>query len=185
VAYGEVWENYLNLENVSILMLRVIFDTNIYGHLLLEKDSKEIEKSIKKDKKFVVYAYKPIRKELRDIPKVSKLSKKARVLLLSLYDRITGDHFLKNSIKITNLAKKYHDHYRNLGGIYGWDTSIRIDFMIVACASFNGLDIVYSADNKTLLNKHAKKAYHRINIKESLRTPDFLKYKELLEKFRN
>ncbi|MFH1276693.1 MAG: hypothetical protein ABIH82_06295, partial [Candidatus Woesearchaeota archaeon] len=39
------------------------------------------------------------------------------------------------------LAKKYFDHYRNLGGIYGWDTNIRIDFMIIACASFNGLDV--------------------------------------------
>ncbi|MBR9690824.1 hypothetical protein GOV08_04015 [Candidatus Woesearchaeota archaeon] len=57
--------------------------------------------------------------------------------------------------------------------------------MIVACASFRGLDIVYSADNKTLLGKPALKAYHRINIKENLRTPNFLKYVDLLEKFRN
>ena len=32
---------------------------------------------------------------------------------------------------ITNLARKYYDCYRNFGGNYGWDTSIRIDFMIV------------------------------------------------------
>ncbi|MBU3942057.1 MAG: hypothetical protein KKF74_04040, partial [Nanoarchaeota archaeon] len=111
--------------------------------------------------------------------------KKTRILLLSLYDRITGDHFLEHSLKITNLARKYYDYYRNLGGIYGWDTSIRIDFMIVACASFYGLDIIYSADNKTLLGKHALKSYKHINIKENLRTPNLLEYSDLLKKFRN
>lgn len=165
-------------------MLRVIFDTNIYGHLLEEKDSAKIERKITEDKDFVVYSYKPIRKEIRDIPKVTKLSKKTRNLLLSLYDRITGNHFLKHSIKITNLARKYYDRYRHHGGIYGWDTSIRIDFMIVACASFHGLDVVYSSDNKTLLGKEALKAYNHINIKENRRTPQFLKYEDLLKKFR-
>ena len=166
-------------------MLRVIFDTNIYGFLLKEKDAEKIEKKIKDDKEFVVYGYSPIRKEIRDIPKITKLSKKARSLMLSLYDRITENHFLENSIKITALARKYCDYYRNLGGIYGWDTSIRIDFMIVACASFHGLDVVYSADSKTLLGKYSLKAYKHINIKENLRTPNFFKYEDLLEKFRS
>ena len=166
-------------------MLRVIFDTNIYGLLLKEKDVVEIEREIIEDKEFIVYGYKPIRKEIRDIPKVTKLSKKTRNLLLSLYDRITGNHFLEHSIKITTLAKKYYDSYRNLGGIYGWDTTIRVDFMIVACASFCGLDVVYSADSKTLLGKHALKSYKHINLKENLRTPNFLKYQDLLGKFRN
>ncbi|MBW2984476.1 hypothetical protein KY361_05140 [Candidatus Woesearchaeota archaeon] len=166
-------------------MLRVIFDTNIYGLLLKEKDAANIETKIIEDKEFVVYGYRPIRKEIRDIPKVSKLSKKTRVLLLGLYDRITGNHFLEHSIRITSLARKYYDSYRTLRGIYGWDTTIRIDFMIVACASFHGLDVVYSADNETLLGKHALKAYKHINLKENLRTPGFLKYSDLLKKFRN
>jgi predicted nucleic acid-binding protein len=165
-------------------MLRVIFDTNIYGLLLTEKDADKLERKIVQDKEFVVYSYKPIRQEIRDIPKVSKLSKKTRHLLLSLYDRITENHFLEHSIKITNLARKYYDYYRNQGGIYGWDTSVRIDFMIVACASFNGLDIVYSEDNKTLMSKSALKAYRHINLKENLRTPNFLNYKDLLFKLR-
>ena len=156
-------------------MLRVIFDTNIYGFLIKEKDDKEIEKKIINDKNFLVYDYKPIRKEIRDIPKVTKLSKRTRILLLNLYDNITGDHFLKNSIKISSLAKKYYDYYRKLGGIYGWDTSIKIDFMIVSCASFYGIDLVYSGDNKTLLGKHTLKAYKHINLKENKRTPEFLK----------
>ena len=102
-----------------------------------------------------------------------------------MYDNITGKHFLENSIKITTLARRYYDNYRSLGGIYGWDTSIKVDFMIVACASFHGLDVVYSGDNRTLLGKHALKAYKHINLKENLRTPNFLKYEDLLQKLRS
>ena len=166
-------------------MLRVLFDTNIYGFLLKEKDSQDIEKKIIQDKEFIVYGYSPIRKEIRAIPRVSKLSKKARIRILGLYDSITGNHFLKDSIQITHLARKYYDCYRNFGGIYGWDTSIRIDFMIVACASLNKLDIVYSADNKTLLSKQALKAYKHIHIKESLKLPTFFTYEDLLVRFRS
>ena len=75
--------------------------------------------------------------------------------------------------------------YRNYGGIYGGDTNIRIAFMIVACASFSGLDIVYSDDNKTLLGRSAIKSYQHINLKENYRTPNFLKYKDLIHKFRD
>lgn len=166
-------------------MLRVIFDTNIYGHLIQEEDADDIVKRIKKDRKFIVCGYQPIRKEIRGIPKVTKLSKKARIQLLGLYDEITGSHILKNSIKITALAKKYYDNYRNFGGIYGWDTNIRIDFMIVACGSLNKLDIIYSNDNKTLLGKAALKAYKHVNIKENLKLPTFFTYQELLFKFRS
>ena len=166
-------------------MLKVVFDTNIYGLLLKEEDLAKIEQKIVDDKEFIVYGYQPIRKEIRDIPKVTKLSKQTRIFLLGLYDRITSNHFLENSIKITNLAKKYYNYYRKLGGIYGWDTSIRVDFMIVACASFHGLDVIYSADNRTMLGKHALKSYKHINLKENFRTPNFLTYEELLKKFRN
>lgn len=165
-------------------MLRIIFDTNIYGHLSEEPDADEIESRILAEKDFIVYNYPFIRKEIRDIPTTTPQSRKARILLLNLYDRITGKHFLEHSIVITNLAKKYYSHYRNLGGIYGWDTSIQVDFMIVACASFHGLDLVYSNDNKTMFNKSAIKAYDHINMKENLRTPKFLKYSALLKKFR-
>jgi len=165
-------------------MLRVIFDTNIYGLLFKEEDSKEIEKKIIEDKKFIVYGYKSIRKELRNIPKINKISQQTRILLLNSYDQITGYHYLEHSIKITKLAKKYYNHYRILGGIYGWNTNIQIDFIIVACATYYQLDIVYSADNKTLLNKKAIKAYNHINLKENLRTPNFLKYSNLIQKYR-
>jgi len=165
-------------------MLRVIFDTNIYGFLILEKDREEIEEKILTDKEFLVYGYQPIRKELRNIPKVNKPSKQARIFLLELYDKMTCHHFLENSIQITKLAKRYYNNYKKLGGIYNWKTNIRIDFMVVACATYYQLDIVYSADNKTLLNKRAIKAYNNINLKENLRTPNFLKYSDLIKKYR-
>lgn len=164
-------------------MLRVIFDTNIYGLLIKEKNAFEIENRIVEDKSLVVYNYKPIRDELRGIPKMTRLSRKTRNLVLNVYDKLTKNHFLENSIDITYLARKYHNHYRNQGGVYGWDTNIRVDFMIVACASINGLDVIYSEDAKTLICKKARKAYHHINIKEGLRTPYFLSYKELLIKY--
>ena len=165
-------------------MLRVVFDTNIYGNLLEEPDAEEIEIRIREEKDFVVYNFPLIRKEIRNIPKATDASRKARLSLLEMYDRITGGHYLRNSIEITLLAKKYFDHYRNLGGTYGWDTNIRVDFMIVACGSFYGLDIVYSDDQRTMLGKDAMKAYQHININERLRTPNFLKYADLLNQFR-
>ncbi len=165
-------------------MLRAIFDTNIYGKLIKEKDFAEIESKIIKDKEFIIYGYRPIRKEIRNIPKETKLSKKTRNFLLSLYDNITGKHLFENSIKIITLAKQYYEVYRDLGGIYGWHTNIKVDFMIVACASIYALDIIYSADNKTLLNKYALESYKQVNYKENLRTPNLLKYSDLLKKIR-
>ena len=161
-------------------MLRVIFDTNIYGDLALENDSKELGSKIRNSKDFVVYGYTAVRKELRNISKESKKSRKVRLALLQLYDTITEGHFLENSLKITHLARQYYDTYRNYGGIYNWETNIRIDFMIVACASIHGLDIVYSSDSKTLISKPALKAYKHVNLKECYRRPDFFTYEELL-----
>ncbi len=165
-------------------MLRVLFDTNIYGNLVEEPDAEEIEKKIREEKDFVVYNFPLIRREIRNIPKVTEASRKARLSLLEMYDRITGGHYLRNSIEITLLAKKYFNHYRNLGGTYGWDTNIQVDFTIVACASSYGLDVVYSDDQRTMLGKEAMKAYQHININERLRTPNFLKYADLLKQFR-
>ncbi len=166
-------------------MLRIILDTNIYGRLAEEPDREEIEKRIIENKEFMAYNFQLIRKEIRNIPKVTKASKKVRILLLNMYDRITDDHFIKNSVKIINLAKMYYNHYRSLGGIYGWDTNIRVDFMIVACASAHNMDIVYSSDQRTMLGKITLKAYNNINTKENLRTPDFMDYIDLLKRFRN
>lgn len=57
--------------------------------------------------------------------------------------------------------------------------------MIVACASFHGLDIVFSSDNRTMKGKRAIKAYNYVNMKELLRTPNFLDYTDVLDIFRS
>lgn len=166
-------------------MKRVIFDTNVYGHLVDEPDYPNLEKSILSDNDFIVYGYAYIRKELRKIPTTTEFSKKVRTMLLILYDSITKGRVLPHINEFENLAKSYHLAYKAFGGAYSFDTSIKVDFMIVACASVNGLDIVYSADRKTMISKCALKAYEIVNEKRKLNTPIFVKYDKLVGEFRN
>lgn len=55
------------------------------------------------------------------------------------------------------------------------------DFIIVACASKNNLDIVVSNDNVTMLTENAIRAYDDVNKIISLKTPKFIDYKEFKE----
>ncbi|MFH1455551.1 MAG: hypothetical protein ABIF40_01225 [archaeon] len=166
-------------------MLRVIFDTNIYGLLIKEKDLYSIQKKICADKEFIIYGYKPIRKELRNTNKIKRQGKlKTRNLLLNLYDELTKGCYSKDSINIHNLAFKFYKLYRVYGGICNWNKSnINIDFMIVAYACFYKLYIIISNDAKTLLNKNAQKAYRQICLEENLRLPNFWTYSELKNKY--
>ena len=166
-------------------MLRVIFDSNIYGLLVLEAKINEIREKILKDPNFVVYGFRPIGKELRDTPKGEKLGKiNKRNLLLDLYDKLTKGRYLGESIKINELALKFYNSYRTFGGIKSWrETNIDIDFTIVACASYYKLDLVVSDDSSTLLSKPAMKAYRHITIKEGMWQPNFWKYSDLRMKY--
>ncbi|MDI6738681.1 MAG: hypothetical protein QME12_09315 [Nanoarchaeota archaeon] len=99
-------------------MLKVIFDTNIYGRLIEEPKSSEIISKIRIDNEFKVYGFHPIRKELRDMPKSSKLGKIGkRNLLLSVYDTLTAGKYLHDSIQINKPALKFYNSYRQFGGI--------------------------------------------------------------------
>lgn len=162
-------------------MLRVIFDTNIYGKIIDEENFEEITTKIKDDKEFKVYGFQPIRKELRDTPNSLRLGKLGkRNLLLNIYGGITAGKYLKDSLQIHKLAMKFYNAYREFGGIRNWDkTNIDVDFTIVACAMFYKLDIVVSDDSKTMLNNQALKAFKHISIKEALRQPIFWKYSDL------
>lgn len=159
-------------------MLRVIFDTNVYGFIILES-SKFVEKIVS-DKELVIYNFNPIRKELRDIPKKQRLGAfNKRNYALQVYDTITKGHYLYESIKIDKLALKFYNQYRNEGGIKNWKSNIKIDFTIVACACINNLDVVCSDDASSMVSKSALKAYRHIAIKESLRMPNFWRYADL------
>lgn len=166
-------------------MLRVIFDTNIYGLLAIELKISVIREKILKDSNFVVYGFKPIRKELRDTPKGERFGKlNKRNLLLNLYDDLTKGRYLQESIKINQLALKFYNSYRTFGGIKSWkDTNIDVDFTIVACASYYKLDLVVSDDSSTLLSKPAMKAYKHITVKEGLWHPNFWNYSDLRMKY--
>ena len=167
------------------MVLRVIFDTNIFGKLIEEERFQEVSIKIRDDENFVVYGFQPIRKELRDTPKTSKLGKLSRRnLLLSLYDDITKRKYLKDALQIHQLAMKFYNTYRNFGGVYNWKkTNIDVDFTIVACGSFYKLDLVISDDQRTLLSKPALKAYRHICVKEGLWQPNFWKYSDLRVRF--
>lgn len=162
-------------------MLRVIFDTNVYGLLIEEEKIEQIAIKIRSDENFKVYGFQSIRKELRDTPKTSKLGKLSkRNLILNLYDDLTHGRYLKDLIQIHRLALKFYNAYRKFGGISNWNkTNINVDFTVVACASFYRLDIVVSDDQKTLLSKPALKAYKHICIKEGFWHPNFWKYSDL------
>jgi len=166
-------------------MLRVIFDTNIYGLLIEETNIENINNSLTKDKEFIIYGFKPIRKELRQTSKTLKLGKiKQRNLLLCTYDDLTKGRTLKFSKEIYDLALKFYKKYRGFGGIRNWKTTnIDIDFIIVACACFYKLDLVISNDTKTMLNPKAKKAFKSVAIKEALRVPNFWKYSDLRKRY--
>ncbi len=162
-------------------MLRIIFDTNIYGLLVEEWDFERVGERIKNDPEFKIYGYQPIRKELRDTPKESRLGTlNKRNTLLQLYDRLTGGRYLEDALPIHHLALKFYNTYRQFGGIQNWKkTNIDVDFTLVACASHYKLDLVISNDQKTLMSKPALKAYKHICVKEGRWQPNFWKYSDL------
>lgn len=166
-------------------MLRVIFDTNIYGKIIEEDHFDQIAERIRTDDNFKVYGFQPIRRELRDTPRSSKLGKLGkRNLLLGLYDVLTSGRYLEDSIQIHRLVIKFYNSYREFGGIVSWDKSnISIDFTIVACASFYKLDIVVSDDSKTMLSKPALKSFKHICVKVGIWHPNFWKYSDLKTRY--
>ena len=165
--------------------LRVIFDTNIYGLLIEETLMDLLPEKIHKDTSFLVYGFGPIRKELRNVPKKQKLGRlNKRNLVLTVYDKITKGRNLRPSVESVSLAKKYFEAYKAFKGVHGW-TKMEMDFTIVACATLNRMDIVYSDDTSTLSSMPAKKAYGKVNPKETLRTPTFWRYRELKERYRD
>lgn len=158
-------------------MKRVIFDTNIYGFLIKEKDSVRIKDTLIDQKEMLIYGHKIIRKELRDIPKKDLKSRKARIALLELYDDVIKKHLVKHDDVSNKLLQGYlvigADYFKN-------DVNTKVDLLIVACASANNLDIVYSEDNKIFHSKEAYRIYKFVNEQNGFRTPRLMTYDDLL-----
>lgn len=160
-------------------MVNVLFDANIYGRIILDEISEEIIEKIKHSN-LVIHNFDLIRQELRNTSKnkTVKHHKKARNALLTAYDRITTHHKLKEDKRIDNLAEAYFKEYKASGGNCG-KKKIRNDFIIVACASCKGFDIIVSDDEKTMKNPKARDAYDTVNLRNNLRTPNFISYEKL------
>ncbi len=157
-------------------MKRIILDTNIYGELIFDKEYTNLKDAI--PKKLTVYGFRVIRDELRDIPKKIKVEgSNFRIAILHIYDEITQDRSFPMTEEMQDLAELYFSSYKDFGGVQSRD-HIKDDFLIVACASIKGMDIVASEDNKTLLSENAQKAYKLMNASQKLKTPEFIGYLE-------
>lgn len=159
-------------------MKRVIFDTNIYGLIVEDKNRTKIRYKIEKERAVIVYGLPLIRKELRDTPRNIRVEgANLRNYLLSIYDEITKNHALRHLNEAENLASHYFIAYKELGG-YSSRSEMLKDMIIVACASLNNMDIVISNDNKTMLSEKSVKSYKIINQVNKTNTPRFLNYEE-------
>lgn len=168
-------------------MKRVILDTNIYEFMLREFDADAMYR-IGLQKEFIIYGNEIIRKELRDVPRektgiINKKLIKLRNALLGVYDILTKKHSLTTTPVIRLIAEKYYIAYRAAGGNISKDSIIN-DFIIVASASFNGLDLVVSEDSRSMMSDAAKNGYEIVNNLENLRTPNFIRFENFLKEIR-
>ena len=159
-------------------MKRVIFDTNIYGIIVIDTQRDKVRNKIEKEKAAVVYGFQLIRKELRETPRSIRVQgENLRNYLLRIYDELTKNHELKFLNECDNLADSYFVVYKELKG-FASKNEILKDFLIFACASLNSLDIVVSNDKKTMLSEQALKSYKIVNQIKNIRMPRFLDYEE-------
>jgi len=157
-------------------MKRIILDTNFYGLLARDEDRLELVEKIKLSNKIIIYGFKVVRNELRDVPKSIKiLDRNLRIDLLNLYDSIVEEHVLEFSSNIQKLAESYYKAYKEFGSLKPKEEIIN-DFIIVSAASLNNLDIVVSNDEKSMQSVNAVRAYNLINSVLIKRTPNFINY---------
>ncbi len=98
--------------------------------------------------------------------------------MLSLYDKIVREkHVLRISIATKLLVDAYFSEYKRNRGAQS-RRNIENDFLIVASAVLNNLDVVVSNDKRTMLSEPAMKAYMIVNGRHKLKTPEFNLYEE-------
>lgn len=164
---------------IMVREIRFLLDTNIYAEILKDDRGDKLVEIIVADKNFIIHGFELIRKELRKIPKDHTLNaKNLRIGLLDLYDNIIKGKEIQETKEIKNLAENYFKTYQKQGGILN-KTHIINDLKIVACASVKEMDIICSNDKKTLNSDHLTKIYNQVNLKENIRTPQFIDYEAL------
>lgn len=166
-------------------MKRIIFDTSVYGNLVMEDAVRKRIEEMAKTKEYIIYGNSIIRKELRQTPKTLILKKRnLRILLLTLYDSFVKkeNHDLKINILIETLSKDYFKEYKKNNGVFS-DNELKDDLMIIATATIYHLDIVVSNDERTMLSKQLVKVYESVNREYGMKNPlfkNYLKFKKEL-----
>jgi len=158
-------------------MKRVILDTNIYGRIVDMEQVEEVRELAEKRRDIIIYGFDIIRKELRNTPRDMTIGKgKYRMVLLTLYGKITKERSFPMSDSVRNLAEDYMKTYKTLFGAV--NEKLWNDFLIVACAAIHGLDVVVSDDNNTMMSDYSIKTYGTVNSIKKLKTPQFVGYSE-------
>ena len=106
-----------------------------------------------------------------------------RILLLSLYDLIVGERSFGVSPHVEKLAEQYFSAYKKFGGDVFYPQIIE-DFTIVATASLNRLDVVYSDDKSTMRSEEAVKAYTFVYDMHNLPMPAFRSYDDFKQELK-
>ena len=148
---------------------RVLLDTNVYGFLLRSSEATLLEE-VRSTHAVTFYGFDVIRGELRAIPQTAKeCGRSLRNLALNLYDKLVGRHHYTKSNVVEALAVEYVKAYE--GGISA--KAMWSDFLIVACATVHGLDVVVSEDRHSLLSAPALRAYKKVNKANDFGLPAF------------
>ncbi len=150
--------------------LRVMLDTNAYTTILDLQHASKYTNLVFLNK-VVFYGFSIVRQELRAIPKTQRLNEQNyRILGLTYYDLLVRNHHLEKTKKMEELAESYlHEYDSGISKKKMWK-----DFLIVACASINNLDIVVTNDSHSMSSPIAQRAYSKINKKWEYSTPRFL-----------
>ena len=101
-----------------------------------------------------------------------------RIAMLSLYDKFTSGREIRiDENELRKIANKYYEVYRKLGGSISFN-ELQKDYLIIAAASKNNMDLVVSNDRGTMLSELSINSYALVNKALKLRNPQFIDYQK-------
>ena len=160
-------------------MNHLLLDTNIYGLLITDRDFHYLHSKLeafKQTKQFLVYGLDVIRRELKASPRIKIGGVNLQATLLRAYSSFTIKEYTLED-RFQEVADEYYRTYTSLGGNLP-KTELNTDFLIVACASWRGINIVVSEDNATMLSELSIHAYKKVNRQKELHFPEFIGYQK-------
>lgn len=173
------------MKEESKLAKRMLFDSSVYGQLVIQPELAKIISEIAETNKILFYGNELIRRELKNTPKDKRFeNRQLRILLLNLYDSLIKEHNLRVTDIVEDVADEYFLQFQKEEGGLGYKEVIT-DFCIVASASLHKLDIVVSHDTTSMLSKAAVKAYEKVNQKYQLTNPKFIPFNEFKNKIKS